>query len=350
VDVLNSTHNPWRPTVRLELGIDSRTMHNNNLKTFEMRLWLDNNLPVPVKTYIHMVRENDDGSILDLELYQEMTSFAKGTNSIVYQKPEYKPDDFLRYDVVDDSYSTEFLANWSYQPPLGSMDSSISTYFADAAITKLKTDDATKDTWSDYMSTRTDPVLLSGNVTKSSGVLNWAFTFGEYAYLGILNAEVSETGIPSASKDSLDDSPGANPKGIEEVLSFSGAENILLDSWARIGQDNAEFYPEYELFDMACDDIFTDNNGVYNLDMAQYQFGVDTQVIVPSLDFTSTTTLPQVDYGFIITQNPTTTQINSENEDFIYTVALNAETGQIVYVWEHKERQDGLSTSVGGWL
>lgn len=335
VELINVTGMIDQPTIKLKIIIDDGTMDRSGLEAFFMELWIASSYSVPVQSRIYFIRDNEDGSQVEVDLYQTLVQYVGDGLAIVYGLDANKPKgNFSTY--ADQPGNQEFadeFTTWDTVPAMGKMSSSISEYTPETALAQIQSGD-TSTAWDNYVEYREDVFLINGALTKdTSQQLSWDMMFGQKGDSEYFSATVTapKPGVDGTETGGTEnvDAVGFGPSELGSLLTFSGMEGILKDMRTSFSNET--------LLASACDDIFNNDD---NFDLAQFQVGVDSEILMPSLDFTSTTQVPQVDYAFIIKNNPQTEDLNKENGNEIYTIAINAKTGQLVYVWEHAESTD----------
>ena len=262
-------------------------------------------------------------------MYQSEKDFTAGTLPITYgsdaDKPVASPK---RIDELNSTYTPEFSGNWVYLPDQGGMYSSVSSFPAATALNRLQTDSATSPTWDSYMADKGDPFALEANVTKKDGGLRWSFAIGDRESKQTLNTTASEGGACSAYVFDGNENPKYKTTDFEPLLSLSGAQSAISNLTKNLTTD--------DLIKNARADMFGSSG---DLDLNDYQFGVRTAIATPSLDMTSATYFLYLKYGYVI---------EKKDASDSYSLALDAETGQLAYVWYHKETQTGFQNPFGG--
>ena len=105
----------------------------------------------------------------------------------------------------------------------------------------------------------------------------------------------------------------------EPLLDFGGSEDILLN------YSNSEFYNV----------IFNDNSRV---DFFNVSYGVETNLQYPNVDITSIMFIEHSKYSYLISYNQ---QLPDAAGQRIVSVALDGESGQLLFYWDHED--NGLS-------
>ena len=111
--------------------------------------------------------------------------------------------------------------------------------------------------------------------------------------------------------------PSNNVSDFEPLLTFGSSEDILLN------YNSEEFYEM--IFELG-------QNSEYWLDFDSITYGIGTNLQYPNVDITSIMFLEHSRYAYVATYN----QENSDTRTMV-TVALDAETGQLLYYWHHTD-------------
>ena len=127
-----------------------------------------------------------------------------------------------------------------------------------------------------------------------------------------LNVVASKDGAVFSEDVKIDNPPVAQNE-FEPLLTFGGSEDIYSE------YDGKEFHSI----------IFQDDK----IDLDQVNYGVQTNLQYPNLEITSIMFIEHSEYAYTATYN----QQISENEQRLVTVALDAETGQLLYYLDHTD-------------
>jgi PKD repeat protein len=302
------------PALKIEISIDSNTMTRNNVEEFEMALWITNDIPQPVKTYIFTII--DDGSTeITAEYNNEIQTdgFQRGSEDIEYHScPASSPDD--HYHFYNPGF--EFVA-WESNdeiPDMGGNSSSLDDYTPHQAISDAKDNSAGL---MNYLNNHNDAYVIDGyfNDTQDDPPL-WNITFGEKgeetAYYVIVEeggsiGDEAEITVSEVENSTLDFDP---------VLTFSSGEEVFrqdedVNDIIYLGTSDPAWY-----------------NGI--------NYGAKTDIIYPTISLTISLTIERTGYGYYINK-----------DDGTFFSAVDAINGQLIYVWMHRG-DDVVSLILGG--
>jgi len=170
----------------------------------------------------------------------------------------------------------------------------------------------------DYNATHSGCYVFSGYCTASgeggapAGELVWNLTFGTKDSDNGLNIVISESGSISVENVTIDVPPNSTDD-FDPLLSFASSEDILLN------------YDDKEFFNL----IFDNNN---KIDFNNLNYGIGTNLEYPNVDITSIWFIEHTRYCYLITYNE-----RNNNQQRIVRVALDAETGQLLFYWDHTD-------------
>lgn len=303
------------PALGIEIDIDETTKRENNIEEFEMWLWITNNIPLPIKTYIYTeIYFEGTTTIIIYNNEVQQDGFQRGTTDIPYGDCfASSPDD--HYHFRNPGY--EFLSwdNGEYIPDLGSNSSSLNNFPPQDALAFAE---ANSGGLQGYLASYPNAYVIDGhyNDTKDDPPL-WNLTFGD------LNADTAyyvvvedNGGSYSLNGEATIDAPELvnSSSDFDLVLSFSAGEQVF-ESDEEINQSvflggNIRFY-----------------DGI--------NYGVRANMIYPSISLTISLTLEHAEYGYYL-----------EDDDGSFSAAVDAINGQLIYVWEH-EGDDILSLIIG---
>jgi hypothetical protein len=300
------------PSLGIKIDIDGDTKNRNSIEEFEMWLWITNDVPLPVKTYIYakVFYEGTTATIVYNNEIQQ-NGFVKGTIFIPYGGcSASSPDDHYHFRNPD----FEFV-NWDageYIPKIGSNGINFD-FSPQEAINFAQT---SSSGFLNYLGSNTEAYVIDGHYNETDTNPLWNLTFGEHgdetgyyvvveytgsSYLISDEGEISISGLRNSTSD------------FDLILSFSAGKHVFerhenINSSAFDAQGNVRF-----------------NNRV--------SYGARANIIYPSISITLSLTVERTGYGYYL---------NKEKEDSSFSAAVDAINGQLIYVWDH-EGEDILS-------
>ncbi|UCE39381.1 MAG: PKD domain-containing protein [Thermoplasmata archaeon] len=295
-DVKEATNIKGYPSLKIEIDIDSNTKDRNNIKEFEMALWITHQIPQPIKTYVY-TRIDDDGTQITAQYTNEIQAgeFERGTEDIPYGTcPANSPDDHYYYR----NPGYEFV-KWEPDddiPGIGGNASSF-LYSPQNAIT-----DAEPSGLSTYLASHPNAYVIDGYYNESTGSPLWNLTFGEQgentAYYVVVETgtviDEAEISVSEVKGEITDFNP---------VLSFSACEQV--------------FREDEEIDGAFFDAVKVRFSGGIN-------FGAKAELVYPSISLSVSLSVERAPYGYYLTK-----------EDGSNSAAVDAINGQLVYYWWH---------------
>ncbi len=300
------------PSIEIRIDIDDTTKENNNINDFEMKLWITNDVPLPVKTYIY-TRMITDGTVTTIEYNNEVQNngFTRGTTDIPWGTcPTPSPNghyhsrnpgfEFVNWDIDDDI------------PDMGSGSSSV----------KIPPEDAVGFAKGSaglisFIIDNPGAYVIDGYYNETDEIPRWNLTFGqegeETAYYVVVKGDGSimdeaQISVSEVRNSSLD---------IDEVLSFSAGELV------------------FESDDEVDSRVFDDNGDImfYN----DVNYGARADIVYLTISFPISLTLERTEYGYYL---------YTSGEEGSFYAGIDAINGQFIYVWDH-EGEDILSVLLG---
>jgi len=315
-----------KPVMKVNLTIDSGSMDYYNLDDFFLNFWIAEDVSQPVKTQLYSVHKNN-GNTTTLNYISLMTDFTEGTTAI--------SDENCQSTILDGHFYArrpgyEYVpnSNWTYLPPTkdtstnGSAATSFDPFTPEQAMVLVQSD----ENFANYKSAHPDCYVVSGFCNTSGderngipqGNMAWNITFGyknsdvNVDSISGLNVLVSKDGVVFIEDVKIDNPPVAQNE-FEPLLTFGGSEDIFSK------YDGKEFHSL----------IFEDDK----IDLENVNYGVQTNLQYPNLEITSIMFIEHSKYAYTATYNQ---QIN-DSEQRVVTVALDAETGQLLYYLDHTD-------------
>jgi hypothetical protein len=312
-----------RPAIKINMSIDDDTKSELHLTTFFFNMWIAEDVSLPVKSHLFSIQDLNNNKT-KVNYITEMVSFSEGNNLISESScDESTPDGHFYQRHPDLSYHPN--NEWTYIPPTGNStksndgSTSFDGFSAQQAINLAKQDNDVQI----YLNSNSNAYVVSGSCSASGdtesgipvGTLFWNLTFGKKNSVNGFNAKVLEDGTVY-SKDLQIERPINSTTDFEPLLSFGGAEDIL-------NNEDLEFY----------DSIFDSSS---KIDFNDVKFGVQTNLEYPNVDITSIMFIESSRYGYLVSIEEQT-----ESGQNIKNIALDAETGQLLYYLDHSD--DGFS-------
>jgi hypothetical protein len=317
-----------QPVIMLNLSIDQESKDYYNLEDFFLKFWIAEGISQPVKTQIFSIHKNN-GNTTTLDYSSLMIEFVSGTTDISDQTcPTTSPDGHFLAKRPNYEYSPE--EDWTYIPPTGTSNDIYTTgtsfdgFTIEQAITLAQSDQDFKDFKTKYP----DCYVVSGSCSATGdndkgilkGILAWNLTFGATintndpdAKTEGLNIIVPQIGSISTEVIEIDVPPNA-VDDFEPLLTFAGSEDIFLS------------YSDEEFHSV----IFKSDDRV---DFDNVNYGIETNLQYPNLEITSIMFVEHSKYSYLVTYNKKL----SETEQRIVSVALDAETGQLLFYLDHTD-------------
>jgi len=306
-----------KPAIEVNLTINSSAMNRYNLQKFFSAFWIAEGISQPVKTHLYSVH-SQKGNTTTLNYISEMTDFEYGISKISdYDCTVSTPDGhyYARRPGVEYVDST----NWTFLPPTGQSNRNESSSFKGFTHEQALAMAKNNQTFINYNATHSGSYVVSGYCTASgdgdvpAGELVWNLTFGTKDSDKGLNIVISESGSITIEDDVTIDVPPNSTDDFDPLLSFASSEDILLN------YDDKEFYNL----------IFDSNN---KIDFNNLNYGIGTNLEYPNVDITSIWFIEHTKYCYLITFNE-----RNNNQQRIVRVALDAETGQLLFYWDHTD-------------
>lgn len=303
------------PALGIEIDIDETTKRENNIEEFEMWLWITNNIPLPIKTYISAeIYYEGTTTIIVYNNEIQQNGCERGATNIPYGDCfASSPDDHYYFRNPGHEFSS-----WDYGeyiPDFGSNSSSLDNFPPQDAIAFAEVNSGGLQ---GYLASYPNAYVIDGhyNDTKDDPPL-WNLTFGD------LNADTAyyviveyDGGSYSVNEEATIDAPKLvnSSSDFDLVLSFSAGEQVF-ESDEEINQSvflggDIRFY-----------------DGI--------NYGVKANMIYPSISLTISLTLEHAEYSYYL-----------EDDDGSLSAAVDAINGQLIYVWDH-EGDDILSLIIG---
>ncbi len=305
------------PALGIEIDIDVTTKRENNIEEFEMWLWITNNIPLPIKTYIYtqISYEGTTTTILYNNEIQQ-NGFQRGTIDIPYGDClASSPDDHYHFR----NPGHEFLSwdSGEYIPDLGSGGSSLEDFPPQDAIAFAETNSGG---FQDYLASYPNAYVIDGHYNETENNPLWNLTFGKEGEGKGYYVVVEESGGSYNIKDEKEidvSEPRNSTSDFDTVLSFSASEQIFegdedINDSAFNSQGNVRF-----------------NHGV--------AYGVKANMIYPSISLTISLTMESTNYAYYL---------DKEYQGGSFSAAVDAINGQLIYVWKH-DGDDILSVIIG---
>lgn len=306
-------------TLRLSFDIDNRTKDINGIEEFELDIWVATGLPMAVRYNLEAIRVDARGTRTTIHYTNTLHSYTLGASPIYYGDSQYRPaNSYTNYTQKDPTFGPEFrkLTLGTYMPQIGDKATSLDTSFSPQdAITEAKTQLPDFNNW---ISNKDYSYVVAGNYSAEG----WNMSFGAPS-LGRNCYNLSVSNDPrfySGKTGRLSDTPVNTTSDLKELLTFSGAENIFRDL------EDSDI--DSKIFTVP---TVTRDNGM-NMDFSKLKFGVEANRMYPVVDLTSITNIQRAEYVYIVHLN-----------DGSFEVALDALTGQLLYVWEHEDNNPGFS-------
>ena len=312
-----------RPVIKVNLSIDDYTKTKYNLQDFFSAFWIADGISQPVKTHLNFIHKQK-GNTTTLNYISEMTDFKNGVTIISTQScPSSTPEG--HFYTRRPGYEYIPTSNWTYLPPTGqsirNQSTSFDSFTSDQAIIIAKNHQG----FINYTSTHSDCYVVTGFCTATGdgghtpGTLTWNLTLGSKDSGEALNLIISQDGSVNSKLISIDNPPNSTVD-FEPLLTFASSEDVLLT------------YRDKEFFNI----IFDEND---KIDFDNINYGVDTNLAYPNVDITAIGFIEYTKYCYLITYN----QKTGDRQEIV-SVALDAETGQLLFYWDHED--NGLDFSM----
>ncbi|WP_455392809.1 hypothetical protein [[Eubacterium] cellulosolvens] len=303
-----------KPAIEVNLSIGDDLMGKNNLLDFYTAFWLAENISQPVKMHVYTVQKQK-GNTTVLNYVTEMSNFSPGVTRLASQSCPTSANG-QHFFSRDPKGSYVPSSNWSFLPPTGNWSggTSFDAFTHEEALVFAKS----HQPFINYNATNAGSYIVSGYCTAAGdggfapGTRTWNLTLGRKDFKNALNIIISENGSVKSMDVTIDEPPNSTAD-FEPLLTFAGSEEILLN------HSDKEFY---EL-------IFDSNNAI---DFRNVNYGIETDLSYPNVDITSISFLERSKYSYLIT-----TEQNTGDQQRTISVALDAETGQLLFYWDHTD-------------
>ncbi len=308
-----------RPAIMVNLSIDDKTMLEYNLEEFFLDLWIAEDVSIPVKTYLHSVQYYN-GNRTEIDYNSLMTDFTEGNSRISDDDCLAKTSDGHFYKKHPD-YSYYPSTNWTYLPPTGSSikssdsTTSLQSFTSEHAIQLAQQNEVV----SSFLSAHPKAFVTNGYCTSSGnqkaeldkGILHWNLTFGYKNSRNALNVIIADDGVKYTEEVQIDEIPNST-EDFAPILSLGSAEDIFNE-------------PDLDYYDI----IF---NSESRVDFDSVTFGVSANLQYPNVEITSIMFIEHSKYAYLVTYEK-----ELEDERQIINIALDSETGQLLYYFDHTD-------------
>ena len=287
-----------RPAIKVNLTLDSSTMARNNLDEFFMNVWVAEDVSFPVRTYIY-IESTSEGNTTTLIHKSVMKDYSAGSAVIPDSCDASAPGGGHYYSKVPNK-DYENNTDWEYLPSKGQGTNSFNAYPPEQAIQYAESDAGFIAYKNSHPNLYVVNGYCSGTGERDIQDLFWNLTFGEEGSKEGFNILVDKSGVLESTEFSIDVPPNST-RDFDPILTFASSEQILVD-----------------LTDTEIDENVFNNQD--EVDFSNVSYGIRANVAYPTIDITSIQVLERSKYAFYI-QNPTKG----------YTLALDAETGQLLF-------------------
>jgi hypothetical protein len=306
------------PAIMVNLTIDQSTMDDYKLTKFFSAFWIAEHISQPVKTHLHAVRQ-EKGNTTVLNYVSEMTYYKPGVGKISSQSGGAGSGQFLDrrpgYDYIPSS-------NWSFIPPTGKSTAASPTSFEPFTVEQAINHAKNHEPFIDFNASHDDVYVVDGHCTATgdggnpTGVLVWNLTFGnkdpkEALRKDALNLLILKDGSVTSKSLEIDPPPNST-NDFEPLLTFASSEDVFLN------------YSDKIFYNL----IFNSNN---KIDFENVKYGIETNLEYPNLEITSIIFTEHSKYSYLVTYTE-----DLGDTERIVTVVLDAETGQLLFYWDHK--------------
>jgi hypothetical protein len=306
------------PAIEVNMSIDGDTKDYYKLTDFYSAFWIAEGISQPVRTHLHTVHVND-GNTTVLNYISEMTDYTRGVTKLetLNCNLEYSSDSHFMKRTGGYTYVSP--DNWTFLPPTGSSVQAAQTSFegftAEDAMALAKT----HQPFINYNTSNPDVYVIDAHCTSSGtddiseGTLFWELTFGTKDKKQGLKLTITENGSVDSETVSFDPEPPNSTSEFDPLLTFAGSEDIL----------------QYNFSDKDFSDVIFKNN---QIDFNNVKYGIETNLLYPNVEITSIMFVEHSKYAYLVTFEQ---QIS--NEEHLVSVALDAETGQLLFYWDHTD-------------
>jgi hypothetical protein len=273
-------------------------MSRLNLDDFFMNVWVAEDVSLPVKTFIY-IESTNEGNTTRIVHQSVMSDYTAGTTDVPDTCSASAPDGTHFYKKVPGmEYENE--SNWEYLPSKGQGENSFNAYPPEQAVQYAESDTG----FSNFKSSHPNLYVVNGYCTGLGGGgvqgLFWNLTFADKGSEQGFNIIVDSNGVSETSIIEISKPPNST-SDFEPLLTFASSEQIL-----------------HNLSDPEIDQYIFKNTD--RVDFGNVSYGVQADVAYPTIDITSVNLLDRSRYCYLI-----------ENQANGYTLALDAETGQLLY-------------------
>ncbi|MDG6220880.1 MAG: PKD domain-containing protein, partial [Candidatus Thermoplasmatota archaeon] len=313
------------PALVLEITLSSEDMTQRGLTRFAMELWISAETSFPVHTALGTTQISG-GNTTTVDAVSSAKSITPGTATVAYLGSP--PTFHTNWGQKQPALAPEFVVNWQYIPPHN--NTSISG--SDAIPGDFTAQDAMNLAWTNtplgtYLSGRPNAYCVSSRYGVSAGAGGlvewqwWNMTFhgggGDDLVVNVTRQMPTNSYGYEHWYASQENWP--HKSEISPVLTYKGAQLIM--------KQQDEFHDHAFIF---ATDTFDVKNG---------EFGTEANISLPAGPPTNSMLLSaKVDYGYVMEHAKSTLAGNNEYA----RAAINAETGQFIYVWIHEDNAPGM--------
>ncbi len=293
-------------SLKLDLSLDADTMNRLSLTEMEMSIWIGDGVPQIMKMVLNISSERNIQTPYVLDYSQEMSSYSKGENVIIFGNIQHQHGSITRINEVYSDIGEQFHSNWEMVPAFGTMYSSIPEDFtAEDALDKF-TDNLN---YRNFERQREDPFALISNFTIKLDKDQWKFSIGDSGDDRCWNQTVLRETNPPGLTSRL------NPvmvtrDDIGEILTYSGGEVALKRTLSSVNREGA-----IAIFGVSNIPVEMD------IDLERFSIGTMADMPHPIVGFVNPTLGEKIDYGMFISSS-----------DGRIEAVLDMTSGQLSYV------------------
>lgn len=223
-----------RPTIKLVFEMDDSVMRSMDLDHFKMEHWIDDIVPVPVRSRLNVSSEPDLKNPYSMDHEQKLIEYYAGDNMIIYGSQDSKHEIFGSIGDKHEAYRDDLHDNWEIIPHVGSFGGTFNDQNDPEGIVGTI---ETKPSFKTWYAENEDAFVVYSSLGSNSTATIWDLSFSEkgekWGYNATVINEVFKGVIRRVEPVDIDRDE------IPEVMTFSGAESAFKLSLKRIDPDAA---------------------------------------------------------------------------------------------------------------
>lgn len=210
------------PSMKVSFFMDGSTKRELDIEEFNMVQWIADDIAVPVRLNLDITTIQDVEHPSSLQVHQQMISFDKGAEPVLYGLSDHRHDPYTRVDAIYPEFEEEFRNDWDMLPELGGRTSSIPSDIGPQTALDKVTSSREYALWS---STKTDLIVSYSNFSRFYGSDGWTIHIvepgEEWGWKSNVTSDNESGLLGRVSPVTLSRSD------LESLLTYSGAEGAM---------------------------------------------------------------------------------------------------------------------------